>query len=229
MPAATTCCRARSTARYHANNAWAAANNPAGDGRYVTDATCPSLRRPAHDASSPAATRFAHGTYAGLWFFAPPDTAITNYQMIVPPLLVRAGQRRSGRDDVHGARLRRRPSSAATGQFDADHAAEPGRARATGTAIARRASSGAADTGVITRTLSDSTAAKTPAHRDVHDGVRRVLQHRGLHARRRRRNVVPRALRLARDDHRQHGARALRRPPPARGCWRRARARATSR
>ena len=28
------------------NNAWTAGNNPAGDGRYVTDATCPKLNDP---------------------------------------------------------------------------------------------------------------------------------------------------------------------------------------
>ena len=31
---------------YHANNAWVATNNPAGDARYVTDATCPTSGDP---------------------------------------------------------------------------------------------------------------------------------------------------------------------------------------
>jgi hypothetical protein len=64
------------------NNAWGAANNPAGDGRYVTDATCPSLNDPLTTKLA-GGNSFGNSTYSGLWFFAPPDTAITNYSMTV--------------------------------------------------------------------------------------------------------------------------------------------------
>jgi hypothetical protein len=57
------------------NNAWVAGNNPAGDGRYVTDASCPRLNDPLTVLLA-GGNSFAPGTYAGLWFTAPPDTAI---------------------------------------------------------------------------------------------------------------------------------------------------------
>jgi hypothetical protein len=67
---------------YHANNAWVAQNNPAGDARYVTDATCPKLNDPL-TVTLAAANAFLPGTFAALYFFAPPNTTITNYNEVV--------------------------------------------------------------------------------------------------------------------------------------------------
>ena len=46
MPAATTCCRARSTAATTPTTRGSAGNNPAGNAAYVTDATCPKSGDP---------------------------------------------------------------------------------------------------------------------------------------------------------------------------------------
>ena len=158
MPAATTCCRARWAARRYPNNAWGAANNPAGDGRYVTDATCPSLNDPLTTKLA-GGNSFANGTYSGLWFFAPPDTAITNYSMTVHHYWYAPGN--GAPDETTYTALTLGPTLVGgTGQFDGtiqQNLANEGHwygFRSPG-------SSGAADTGVLTRTLSDSTAAKT--------------------------------------------------------------------
>lgn len=140
------------------NNAWAAANNPAGDGRYVTDATCPSLNDPLTTKLA-GASSFGNGTYSGLWFFAPPDTAITNYSMTVHHYWYAPGN--GAPDETTYTALTLGPTLVGgTGQFDGptqQNLANEGHwygFRSAG-------SSGAADTGVLTRTLSDSTAAKT--------------------------------------------------------------------
>jgi hypothetical protein len=63
------------------NNAWTAANNPAGDARYATDASCLKLNDPLRVALA-AGSYFLPGTYARLLFMAPPGTAITNYKVV---------------------------------------------------------------------------------------------------------------------------------------------------
>jgi hypothetical protein len=140
------------------NNAWAAANNPGGDGRYATDATCPSLNDPLTTKLA-GGNSFGNGTYAGLWFFAPPDTAITNYTMTVHHYWYAPGN--GAPDETTYTALTLGPALVGgTGQFDGatqQNLANEGHwygFRSAG-------SSGAADTGVLTRTLSDSTAAKT--------------------------------------------------------------------
>jgi hypothetical protein len=140
------------------NNAWAAANNPAGDGRYVTDATCPSLNDPLTTKLA-GGNSFGNGTYSGLWFFAPPDTAITNYSMTAHHYWYAPGN--GAPDETTYTALTLGPTLVGgTGQFDGaiqQNLANEGHwygFRSAG-------SSGAADTGVLTRTLSDSTAAKT--------------------------------------------------------------------
>jgi hypothetical protein len=67
-------------ANAYPNNAWVAGNNSAGDGRYLTDAACPKLNDPL-TVTLAGGNAFSPGTYAGLWFTAPPDTAITNYSL----------------------------------------------------------------------------------------------------------------------------------------------------
>ena len=142
----------------YANNAWAAANNPASDGRYITDATCPSLNDPLTTKLA-GGNSFGNGTYSGLWFFAPPDTAITNYSMTVHHYWYAPGN--GAPDETTYTALTFGPALVGgTGQFDGatqQNLANEGHwygFRSAG-------SSGAADTGVLTRTLSDSTAAKT--------------------------------------------------------------------
>jgi hypothetical protein len=67
---------------YNANNAWAASNNPAGDARYATDAACPQSGDPL-SVRLVSGNSFGNGTTAGLAFYAPPDTRITNYKLIL--------------------------------------------------------------------------------------------------------------------------------------------------
>jgi hypothetical protein len=76
---------------YHANNAWTAGNNPAGNASYSADDTCPKSGDPL-TVSLAANTAYAAGTFAGLWLYAPAQTAITNYKIAMrhywfaPPL-----------------------------------------------------------------------------------------------------------------------------------------------
>jgi hypothetical protein len=140
------------------NNAWAAANNPAGNAAYSTDATCPSVNDPLTTKLA-GGNSFGNGTYAGLWFFAPPDTAITNYSMTVHHYWYAPGN--GAPDETTYTALTLGPTAVGgTGQFDQNvqqNLASEGHwygFRSAG-------SSGAADTGVLQRTLSDSTAAKT--------------------------------------------------------------------
>jgi hypothetical protein len=67
---------------YHANNAWVADNNPDGDPKYATDATCPKSGDPLQ-VLLVGGNAFAFGTNAGLYFYAPPDASITNYSLVV--------------------------------------------------------------------------------------------------------------------------------------------------
>jgi hypothetical protein len=67
---------------YHANNAWVAGNNPAGDGRYLTDAGCPKSGDPLQVMLA-GGNSFAFGSNAALYFTAPPDSSITNYKLIL--------------------------------------------------------------------------------------------------------------------------------------------------
>jgi hypothetical protein len=139
------------------NNAWAAGNSPAGDGRYVTDAACPTLNNPL-TVTLAGGNSFSPATYAGLWFTAPPDTAITNYSMTVHHYWYAPGN--GAPDETTYEALTLGPTLfSGTGQFEGP----------TQTALANEGhwygyrgpnSAGAIDTGVITRTLSDSTAAK---------------------------------------------------------------------
>jgi hypothetical protein len=75
----------------HANNAWVAGNNPAGNAAYATDTSCAKAGDPLVTSLAPN-TAFAAGTFAGLWFSAPAQSTITNYELILhhywfaPPL-----------------------------------------------------------------------------------------------------------------------------------------------
>jgi hypothetical protein len=67
---------------YNANGAWVVFNNPAGDARYATDASCPRSGDPL-TVKLAGGNSFGNGTAAGLAFFAPPDATITNYKLIL--------------------------------------------------------------------------------------------------------------------------------------------------
>ena len=76
---------------YRANNAWVAGNNPPGNAAYSTDTTCPKSGDPL-GVSLAANTAYSAGTFAALWLYAPPQTTITNYKLVLrqywfaPPL-----------------------------------------------------------------------------------------------------------------------------------------------
>jgi len=76
---------------YHANEAWAAGNNPAGNSAYGTDTSCPKTGDPLGVQLAPN-TAYANGTYAALWLYPPPQTAITDFKVVLrhysfaPPL-----------------------------------------------------------------------------------------------------------------------------------------------
>ena len=133
---------------YHANNAWVANNTPAGDARYLTDATCPKSGDPLQ-VLLPGGNSFAFGTNAALFFYAPPDALITDYELVIwhywyaPPDAKTYELTSLGPTFFGGA-----------GQFDA----------ATVQPLAAEGhwygGGGAIDTKAITRTLSDSTVAR---------------------------------------------------------------------
>lgn len=142
------------------NNAWTAGNNPAGDGRYVTDTGCPRLNDPL-TVTLAGGNSFSPGTYAGLWFTAPPDTAITNYTLRVHHYWYAPGN--GAPDETTYTALTLGPTLVGgTGQFDGATQQnlynDPGGHYWYG--FRSPGSSGAADTGVLTRTLNDSNAGK---------------------------------------------------------------------
>jgi hypothetical protein len=76
---------------FYPNNAWVAGNSPAPNTAYSTDTTCAKAGDPLAVALA-ANTAYGNGTYAGLFFYAPPQTTITNYKVSIhhywfaPPL-----------------------------------------------------------------------------------------------------------------------------------------------
>jgi hypothetical protein len=76
---------------FYPNNAWAAGNNPAGDGRYLTDTGCTQTGDTLGTSLAPN-NSFAANTFAGLWFYTPSGTRITDFKVVIkhswfaPPL-----------------------------------------------------------------------------------------------------------------------------------------------
>jgi hypothetical protein len=145
---------------YTPNNAWITYNAPAGDARYATDASCPRSGDPL-SVRLAGGNSFANGTSAGLAFFAPPDTRITNYKLIVHHYWYAPGN--GGPDETTYEGLGFSGSYiGGAGQFEGG----------TQQALAKEGhwygwvgnvAGGpvdAVDTGAITRTLSDSAIAK---------------------------------------------------------------------
>jgi hypothetical protein len=156
---------------YHTNNAWVAGNSPAGNGAYVTDATCPKSGDPL-GVSLAANTAYANGTFAALWLYSPPQAAITNYKVTLrqfwfaPPLANYPTERTytlaSFGDIVYSG----------TGLF---RRADQDALNAEGHWFGYRGAhqSGAADTGLVTMTRSGSaraTAAPVAAYLTVSVG-----------------------------------------------------------
>ena len=148
---------------YHANNAWVAANNPAGDARLRHRRDLPEVGDPL-TVSSPAANSLrATGRSPALCFYAPPDTAITDYKLILRHYWFAPGN--GGPDETTYTLVElRRHLRRGTGQFDPADAAGAGERGALVRLSLGGAPSGAADTGAVTRTLSDSTAGEDAAH-----------------------------------------------------------------
>lgn len=80
---------------YNPNNAWIAANNPAGDARYATDAACPSSGDPL-SVRLAGGNSFGNGTAAGAGLLRAAERHHHQLQAHPPPLLVRARQRWAG-------------------------------------------------------------------------------------------------------------------------------------
>ena len=81
MPAATTCSCSIDGA-FSRNGAWVAQNNPGGDARFAADAACARAGDPLA-VSLASGNSFSPATYAALWFTAPPQTTITDYKVAV--------------------------------------------------------------------------------------------------------------------------------------------------
>jgi hypothetical protein len=137
---------------YHANNAWVAGNTPAGDARYVTDASCPESGD-ALRVLLAGGNAFPYQTNAALWFYAPPDTVITNYKLVAWHYWFAPG---NGGPDGTTYELMSLGDTffSGAGQFrdpDVPRLTAEGHWYGNG---------GPIDTKAITRTLSDSTVAK---------------------------------------------------------------------
>jgi hypothetical protein len=142
---------------FYPNNAWGANSQPAGDPRYVTDTECAQ-------PGDPLATRLASGngfspsTFAGLRLNAPSGARITNYEVVLhhywyapgPPDETTYELVSFGDDFFSGA-----------GQFDPAVQAAIDADGHHWYGLRAPGSSGAADTGVVTRTWADSSIART--------------------------------------------------------------------
>ena len=140
---------------YHANGAWVSTNTPAGDARYVTDATCPRSGDPL-TVTLAGGNAFSPGTFAALYFNAPPNTTITNYKEVVHHYWYAPG---NGGPDETTYELVSFGNTffSGAGQFDpTTQQALAGDSPPRWYGYRSPGSSGAADTGLVTRTLSDS-------------------------------------------------------------------------
>lgn len=143
---------------YHANNAWVAGNNPAGNPAYGADATCPKSGDPLAVQLTPN-TAYGNGTFAALWLYAPAQTVITNYKLLLrhywfaPPLSGYPTERTYTLASYGGVFYE------GTGLFV--QAEQDAMANPDGRWFGYRGAhqSGAADTGVITVTRASSSRA----------------------------------------------------------------------
>jgi hypothetical protein len=146
---------------YNANGAWVAANNPAGDARYATDTTCPRSGDPLA-VKLAGGNSFAFGTNAALTFTAPPNATITNYKLVVHHYWYAPGN--GGPDETtyellgYGNRW-----VGGAGQFDrpTQDSLVPEQHWYGWVGDVAGGPVDAIDTQAITRTLNDSTVAKS--------------------------------------------------------------------
>jgi hypothetical protein len=141
------------------NGAWVAQNNPAGNNAYRTDTSCPSAGNPL-SASLASGNSFAPATYAALWFTAPPQSAITDYKVAVHHYWYAPGPP----DETTYELVSFGPTFfSGAGQFDRKRWQEPLALEGHWYGWVGDVPNGpvdATDTGVVTRTLSDSKIAR---------------------------------------------------------------------
>jgi hypothetical protein len=141
---------------FYANNAWGVSSQPAGDARYTADAACSKPGDPLVTQLAPA-NSFSPGTYAALRLNAPSGARITNYVVVIhhywyapgPPDETTYELVSFGDSFFSGA-----------GQFDPNVQAAIDGDDHRWYGLRAPGSSGAADTGVLTRTWSDSTIVR---------------------------------------------------------------------
>jgi hypothetical protein len=142
---------------FYPNNAWGVSSQPAGDARYVTDTDCAQPGDPLA-ARLASGNAFAPSTFAGLRLNAPSGARITNYEVVLhhywyapgPPDETTYELVSFGDGFFSGA-----------GQFDPAVQAAIDADGHHWYGLRAPGSSGAADTGVVTRTWSDSSISRT--------------------------------------------------------------------
>jgi hypothetical protein len=141
---------------FYPNNAWGVNNQPPGDARYVTDNVCANPSD-ALEVRLAGANSFTPGTFAGLRLGAPSGARITNYKLVFwhywyapgPPDETTYELISFGDDGFSGA-----------GQFDPAVQTAINNDCQHWYELRAPGSSGAADTGAVTRTFSDSSIAR---------------------------------------------------------------------
>jgi hypothetical protein len=141
---------------FYANNAWGVNSEPAGDPRYIADTACAKPGDPLVTQLA-AANSFAPATFAGLRLNAPSGARITDYKVVIhhywyapgPPDETTYELVSFGDAFFSGA-----------GQFDPAVQAGLNDDGQHWYGLRAPGSSGAADTGVVTRTWSDSKIAR---------------------------------------------------------------------
>jgi hypothetical protein len=142
---------------FYPNKAWGASNQPGGDPRYVTDTSCASPGDPLAVRLA-GANSFSPSTFAGLQLNAPSGAKITDYELVVhhywyapgPPDETTYELVSFGPDFFSGA-----------GQFDPAVQAAIDADGHHWYGFRAPGSSGASDSGVVKRTLGDSSIART--------------------------------------------------------------------
>jgi hypothetical protein len=141
---------------FYPNNAWGVSSQPAGDARYVADSACTKPGDPLTTLLAGGNT-FSPSTFAGLRLNAPSGARITNYKVVLhhywyapgPPDETTYELVSFGDDFFSGA-----------GQFDPAVQAAIDADGHRWYGLRAPGSSGAADSGVVTRTLSDSSISR---------------------------------------------------------------------
>ena len=143
---------------FYGNNAWVAGNNPPGNAAYGADTTCAQAGDPLAVALAPP-NSFPPGTFAALWLYAPPQTTITDYKVVVRHLWYAPGPP----DETTYELVSFGPTFfSGAGQFEpaVQQQLDTDKGGHYWYGLRAPGSSGATDTGVLSRTLSDSSVAR---------------------------------------------------------------------